>query len=86
MGQGLSLVAPGVKAGGFSFSGVTMLVRVEAPHFVAGLIMKNGTCIAAAPILRWAIGKSANYLRQYFIKKEWKASIVQKQFKPPIPK
>lgn len=37
------------------------MIRVEAPHFVAGFVT-NGTVIVAAPILRY--------------KKGWKASVV----------
>lgn len=49
------------------------LARVEAPHFVAGLVTVNGHCTEAAPILRWAIGKSESELRAYFARKKWKA-------------
>ena len=34
-----------------------ILVRVEAPHFVAGMILVEGVCREAAPILRWMRGK-----------------------------
>lgn len=33
------------------------LIRVVAPHFVAGIIMGADRCVRAAPILRWTIGK-----------------------------
>jgi len=52
------------------------LVRVVAPHFVAGLIMNGDLCGQAAPILRWAVGKSRAELRAYFERKGWKASVV----------
>ena len=57
-----------------------VLVRVTAPHFVAGLVMgqvkgKN-VCVRAAPILRWAVYKSADDLRDAFRRKGWKAAIV----------
>ena len=33
------------------------LVRIEAPHFCAGIILdENGICVHAAPILKYAIG------------------------------
>lgn len=41
------------------------LVHVEARHFVAGLIVHDGVCVDAAPILRWAIGKRWRYLDGY---------------------
>lgn len=53
------------------------LARVEAPHFVAGLILRDGRCSRAAPILKWAIGKTQDELRTYFAQKGWKATIVK---------
>lgn len=53
-----------------------VLVRVQAPHFTAGLTLAGGICVTAAPILAWCKGKSADYLRAYFKKKDWKAHIV----------
>jgi hypothetical protein len=54
-----------------------MLVRVEAPHFVAGIeVNERGMCMNAAPILKWCIGKKTDFLRDYFKGKGWKATIV----------
>lgn len=53
------------------------LVRVVAPHFVAGLDITDGRCTHAAPILKWAIGRDAQTLRTYFASKGWKATIVR---------
>jgi hypothetical protein len=33
------------------------LYRVVVPHFVAGVIVREGVVVEAAPILRWAVGK-----------------------------
>lgn len=56
-----------------------MLVRVEAPHFVAGLEFNGaGMCVNAAPILKWCVGKRAQFLRDYFQRKGWKAQRVKK--------
>lgn len=55
------------------------LVRVVAPHFVAGIELENNVCVSAAPILRWAVGKSADELRTYFRCKGWRASILPAQ-------
>lgn len=38
------------------------LVHVEARHFVAGLIVHEGVCVATAPILGWALGKRWQWL------------------------
>jgi hypothetical protein len=53
-----------------------MLVRVVAPHFVAGLVLENDIVVRAAPILKWAKGKDRDWLRTYFQQKGWIASVV----------
>jgi hypothetical protein len=62
-----------------------MLVRVVAPHFVAGLIIETivdtdgverGVCTRAAPILSWCVWRDADYLSRYFTRKGWRASVV----------
>lgn len=50
------------------------LVRIVAPHFVAGLVMKGDTCVHAAPILLWAIGWRTEKLRAFFAHKKWLAT------------
>ena len=52
------------------------LVRVVAPHFVAGIDCANGKCVEAAPILKWCKGKTEDELRTLFAKKGWKASVI----------
>ena len=51
------------------------LLRVEAPHFVAGAVwLREGEvwrCVDAAPILRWMLGASAAYAREYIQLKGW---------------
>jgi hypothetical protein len=54
-----------------------MLVRVVAPHFVAGLVFDGDVVVRTAPILNWAKGKRRDWLRDYFQQKGWKASVVQ---------
>lgn len=55
------------------------LVRITAPHFVAGLVLVNNRCIEAAPILkRWAMGRDSDTLRGYIAKHGWKATIVRR--------
>lgn len=53
------------------------LVRVVAPHFVAGLEMEDDLCVTAAPILYWAKGKRRDWLRAEFVKRGYKASLVK---------
>ncbi len=55
-----------------------LLIRVEAPHFTAGLVLnKAGVCIHAAPILNWCIGRPREYLRLHFARCTWRATVVQ---------
>ena len=49
------------------------LIRVVAPHFVAGIILRDGIAVETAPILKWAMGKSRSELCDYFAKKGWEA-------------
>ncbi|BBB99822.1 hypothetical protein [Bradyrhizobium elkanii] len=51
------------------------LVRVVAPHFVAGF-ETDGVVRRAAPILKYLVGKSDDQARAYIKKKEWKAIVV----------
>lgn len=55
-----------------------VLVRVVAPHFVAGLVIDEATgrCIEAPPILAASIGKTARELRAYFDRRGWHAERV----------
>ncbi len=50
------------------------LVQVTAPHFCAGLVMRDKVCVEAAPILKWCVGKGEHYLSHYFKQKGWKAT------------
>ncbi len=49
------------------------LVQVTALHFCAALVIREGVCVRAAPILKWAIGWKEPELRIYFKRKGWKA-------------
>jgi hypothetical protein len=53
-----------------------LLVRVVAPHFVAGLVLEDDRCTEAAPILAWAIHWRRDALRAYFRRKHWRATIL----------
>jgi hypothetical protein len=45
------------------------LYRVVLPYFVAGVIVRMGVVVEAAPILRWAVGKSLADLETWVRKK-----------------
>lgn len=51
-----------------------MLIQITMPHFCAGLIVKDGRIINAAPILKWTIGKTVTRVKLYYNKKnaKWK--------------
>jgi hypothetical protein len=53
------------------------LVRVVAPHFVAGFIT-DGTVIVVAPILRkHLLGKSDDEAREAIEKQGWQARVIE---------
>jgi hypothetical protein len=54
----------------------SVLVRVVAPHFVAGLVLIDGICTRAAPKLRPSLGKSLPDLFLYFASRGWDAEVV----------
>jgi hypothetical protein len=61
-----------------------MLVRVVAPHFVAGLVMRGELCVEAAPILRRAcLGKRAPELRDYFRRQGFYVHVVRLSLADP---
>jgi hypothetical protein len=55
-----------------------ILVRFEAPHFVAGALFDaKGVCVRAAPIIAWMVGRNADDVRDYCADKGWRASILR---------
>ncbi len=48
------------------------LIRVEAPHFVAGLIARRGRVVQSAPILRWSVGRDVRDVVSYFERRRWR--------------
>lgn len=51
------------------------LLRVEAPHFVAGAVWVPvggvWSCTEAAPILKWMVGKPPAEVKAYLTRKGW---------------
>lgn len=45
-------------------------------RLIIGKVKGKMVCVRAAPILRWAVYKSAAELRRYFDAKGWEAKIV----------
>jgi len=60
-----------------------ILVRVDAPRtqkepgFCAGIVMRGGAVVEAAPILAWTKGRTRISLKAYFAAKGWRAVIVK---------
>lgn len=50
---------------------MTGLVILDAGYFYAWLVFKNGVCVKAAPIIKWAVGKHENYLSGYALARRW---------------
>lgn len=50
-------------------------IRVVAPHFVAGFVVKNEKVVEAAPILNYLVGKSELFARNYLALKKWGFSV-----------
>jgi len=47
------------------------LYQITAPHYCAGIIIRGGRVIEAAPILRWTLEKSQTYILGYFDAKRY---------------
>jgi len=43
--------------------------RIVAPYYVADLVKDEDTIVQTAPILKWAIGKSWEFVREYLQRK-----------------
>ena len=49
------------------------MIRIVAPHFVAGVVLEHGHVIEAAPIVRYMIGWPADVVCRYCQKQGWEA-------------
>jgi hypothetical protein len=47
------------------------LVRIDAPHFVAGILIENDHVVRGAPIIAWMIGKPEGFVEWYCRRKGW---------------
>lgn len=52
------------------------LVRVVAPHFVAGMTIRDGQADRCAPILHYMRGWTLSEISAYCAKKKWRCSII----------
>ena len=58
-----------------------VLIRVEAPHFVAGVLIDPHTdrCVQAAPILRWCQGKRRKWILAHCASRGWRTILATPQ-------
>lgn len=49
-----------------------LLIRIEAPHFVAGIVKEYGKPCRYAPILRWMAGMTNSAITDIAKRKGWK--------------
>lgn len=47
------------------------MIRIESPYFCAGIVMVDGRCRRAAPILKWTVGRYERQLTRYFSNRGW---------------
>lgn len=52
------------------------LVHIDAPHFRAGVVIRDGVVVRAADILAWMIGRSGVFVSAYCSRKNWRAFTV----------
>ncbi|MBF0102055.1 MAG: hypothetical protein HQK77_14225 [Desulfobacterales bacterium] len=52
------------------------MIRITAPHFVAGLEIKDRIVVRAAPIIRYMVGWPIGTVKDYCDKKGWKFEVT----------
>jgi len=52
-----------------------MFIVIDAPHFYAGVTLKNHVVIKAAPIVKYMIGWNVERVGAYCTQKNWKILI-----------
>jgi len=60
----------------FDMSTPEFLMRIEAPHFVAGAEVRDGVVSRAAPILKYMRGWTFQRVLEYARRKGWKVIII----------
>ena len=53
------------------------VIAIDAPHFYAAVVIKNGLVIKTAPILKYMYGWSQDKIFNYTQAKGWKTIIVE---------
>lgn len=58
------------------------LVRIIAPHFVAGVVFVSRRVVRCAPIVGYMHGWSAERVHGYIVGKQWEAHRVTSSLRP----
>jgi len=53
-----------------------MLLQITAPHFVAGLVIEEGSVKRVAPIIKYMRGYTIEKVRKYCERKGWTLTLV----------
>jgi hypothetical protein len=59
-----------------------ILAAIDAPHFFAGVVLRDDRVVEAALIVRYMKGWSRERVRNYCADKGWKISVVQQSVRP----
>ena len=54
-----------------------ILLRITAPHFVAGVVIEDGRVVRAAPIVKYMMAWQTWKVRRYVERKGWAAESVE---------
>ena len=55
-----------------------MLIRIQGSNFVAGVVFdEDGYAVKAAPIVKWAVGMTADQLREELRRRKLNATYVR---------
>jgi len=61
---------------------IEILAEIDAPHFNAGIVLRNDRVVEAADIVRYMRGWSRERVRKYCHAKQWKVSVVHETRSP----
>ncbi len=60
-----------------------MTIQIKAPHFTAGVIVKDRAVVTAAPIIKYMIGWKYIKVLHYCDEKGWKYEFLVEVARPP---
>jgi hypothetical protein len=55
---------------------IDILAQIEAPHFVAGIVLQDDIVVETAPILRYMRKWDRKRVREYCQRNAWKVVVV----------